>query len=147
METVHIENADAMKKFAGEFILKLPRFANAPVIITLSGELGAGKTTFAQGVAEALAVKETVNSPTFVIEKIYALEKGQPWQRLVHIDAYRLSSAGELHPLGWDEISRDPANLILIEWPQKVKDAIPSSAHCVSIEIEAEEARRVTYGT
>ena len=107
-------------------------------MVALSGDLGAGKTTFAQGVAQALGVQETVTSPTFVIEKIYKLENAK-WQRLIHIDAYRLKGAHELEVLGWKELVADTGNLILIEWPERVAEAIPEGATRISFEINGEE--------
>ncbi len=93
-------------------------------VIGLYGNLGAGKTSFSQGVAQALGVTEMVTSPTFVIEKIYDLE-GKKFDRLVHIDAYRLEKPEELLHLGWEEITKDPKNLILIEWPERVGSIMP----------------------
>ena len=103
-------------------------------VITLSGELGAGKTTFAQGIARALGVEEVVTSPTFVIEKIYQLEN-QKWQRLIHIDAYRLKGAHELEVLGWDELVADPGNLIVLEWPENVAELIADSTTRIRFDI------------
>jgi len=143
METP-VANADAMRQYAAQFISSLSTEAHA-TIVRLSGELGAGKTTFTQAAAKALGVEETVNSPTFVIEKIYALQN-QKWQRLVHIDAYRLKSAHELRALGWDEIIADPTTLIIIEWPEHVGEAIPDTAHSIKIEIGEGEARIVHHG-
>lgn len=133
-----------MRTFAGEFIAALAPRASAATVIALSGELGAGKTTFAQAAAKVLGVAETVNSPTFVIQKVYSLSN-QKWQRFVHIDAYRLKSAEELFALGWTELVADPANLIVIEWPENVPDAIPKGAHRVSIKIEEGESRTIYY--
>lgn len=155
MREVRVQSADEMRGFAVDFITRLTSNASGATVLALSGELGAGKTTFAQAVAMSLGVKETVNSPTFVIEKIYPVKpKGhgagahtyQRWQRFVHIDAYRLKSAAELRALGWDELIADPANLILIEWPENVPDAIPEDAHHISLEIGAGEERTINYG-
>ena len=63
-----------MQDFAAEFVAELARGASSATVIALSGELGAGKTTFTQAAARALGVEETVNSPTFVIEKIYPVK-------------------------------------------------------------------------
>jgi len=100
-----------------------PRTSGA-TIVALSGDLGAGKTTFVQGVAKALGLETQITSPTFVIEKIYTLE-GQQFKRLIHIDAYRLKEAHELEVLGWNEIANNSENLILIEWPEKVAGLLP----------------------
>ena len=106
-------------------------------IVALSGDLGAGKTTFVQGIAKALGVEEAVTSPTFVIEKIYQLEN-QKFSRLIHVDAYRLKGAHDLEVLGWKELLDDPGNLIVLEWPEKVAAAIPADATRVHFEIKGE---------
>jgi tRNA threonylcarbamoyladenosine biosynthesis protein TsaE len=111
-------------------------------VVTLQGDLGAGKTTFVQSVARSLGVGESVSSPTFVIEKIYQLHN-QKYARLIHIDAYRLKSQHELEVLGWDEIAADPGNLIFIEWPERVPDLIPSDAIRIRIDIDG-DARIIT---
>jgi len=154
-----------MGDFARNFVVKIAPQTDAATVIALSGELGAGKTTFAQAVAKSLGVEETVNSPTFVIEKIYPVKSlrdhgagpvkpgghgagalsQQKWQRLVHIDAYRLKHADELRALGWDEIVADPANLIIIEWPEHVSGAIPKDAYRIMIEIGEGEARVIHH--
>lgn len=92
------------------------------LVIALSGELGAGKTTFVQGFATALGIKEKLASPTFVIMKIYALAGKKD---LVHIDCYRLHAPKDLLSLGVREMFRDPHALVLIEWPEHVKKILP----------------------
>lgn len=116
-----------MSAHAARFITDLPPRKDAATIVTLSGDLGAGKTTLTQGVAQALGVEEAVTSPTFVLEKSYELT-GQKWKHLIHIDAYRLVSEHELEVLGWREMAKDPSNLIIIEWPEMVAELIPMDA-------------------
>lgn len=140
----HVETPEEMQAFAREYVSALSPRARAATIVGISGELGAGKTTLAQGIAKALGVEETVTSPTFVIEKIYALS-GQKFSRLVHIDAYRLKSAHELEALGWYELLRDPANLVLLEWPEKVEGAIPRDAKRITLKLQDEHARTISY--
>ncbi len=96
------------------------------LIVGLSGHLGAGKTAFVKCVAKVLGVTETVTSPTFVIMKIYPL-KGQKWQRLIHVDAYRLENPNELEVLNLDRLITDKGNLIMIEWPENVGIQLKSS--------------------
>ncbi len=115
-------------------------------LVTLSGELGAGKTTFTQGVAKAVGVTEIVTSPTFVIEKIYTLE-GQRWERLVHIDAYRLNDPHELEVLGWSELLLDKGNLILLEWPERITPIIPNTAIQIRIDIDGDGRIITQYGS
>ena len=115
-------------------------------LVTLSGELGAGKTAFAKAVAKALGVEETVNSPTFVLEKIYVLPTGKSFKRLIHIDAYRLEKGNDLTPLGFDERMQDSGNLILLEWPEKVSDVLPIPAAHISFAALPNGLHTISYG-
>ena len=143
MET-RVRGAGEMATFAREYVAALSHGLSAATVVAISGELGAGKTTFAQAAAAALGVEETVNSPTFVIEKIYELS-GQKWQRLVHIDAYRLRGAEELRRLGWEELVAAPESLVIIEWPEHAEGAIPREARRVSIALGEGDERTITY--
>lgn len=100
---------------------------NQATVIALHGELGAGKTAFAQAFGKVLGVEENMPSPTFVIMKSYAVN-WRGFKKLIHIDAYRLEREEELLHLGWDALVRDPENIILIEWPEKVAGLIPADA-------------------
>ena len=100
-------------------------FGNAKAtVVGLYGELGSGKTTFMKFLAESLGVNETIQSPTFVIEKIYELVN-QSFQHLIHIDAYRIEKENEMINLGWQEIIADHKNLICIEWPERIAGIMP----------------------
>lgn len=99
------------------------------VVVGLSGHLGAGKTAFVKLIAKELGVVGTVTSPTFVIMKIYPTNlsssilnniEGRKFERLVHIDAYRLEKAGELEVLNLHKLIEDKNNLIMVEWPENV---------------------------
>ena len=92
-------------------------------VLALVGQLGAGKTTFTQGLAKALGVKSKVASPTFVVLKIYKT-KHQAIKRLVHIDAYRLGSESALSAIGWDDF-HDPGSVVVIEWADKAVKLLP----------------------
>ncbi len=139
----HLADVGALQAEAAAFARTLVTGAQA-TLITLSGELGAGKTSFTQGVATALGITEPVTSPTFVLEKVYELT-GQPFARLVHIDAYRLDGGRALAALGFDELMRDPTNLVLLEWPEQVKDALPVPAHALTLTVAAEGGRTLRY--
>ena len=131
-----------MPKAAADFVASL-RPGKIATVVTLSGSLGAGKTTFTKGVALALGVHETVASPTFVIQKIYDL-KNQLFRKLIHIDTYRLKSPNELVTIGWEKILADPNNLILLEWPEAVPGSIPAGAIAIRFDIEG-EGRIITF--
>lgn len=127
-------------RFAGSLV---PRQRGA-TLVALSGELGAGKTAFTKAVARALGIREVVNSPTFVLEKIYLLSN-QIFKRLIHIDAYRLERGADLSPLGFDELMRDADNLILLEWPENVADALPEPAVRISLVAHSDGSRTISY--
>ena len=100
--------------------------------------------------ARTLGVEETVNSPTFVLEKIYLLphKVGHPMSdfvRLVHIDAYRLEKGSDLATLGFDELMQDARNLIVLEWPEKVADALPTPSVRISITTLPDNSRSISY--
>jgi tRNA threonylcarbamoyladenosine biosynthesis protein TsaE len=94
------------------------------LLIALSGDLGAGKTAFVQACASILGVKSSITSPTFVIMKKYSLV-GQNFKQLVHIDAYRLKNGDELNKLRFQELFNEKGNIIFLEWPENVSDALP----------------------
>lgn len=87
-------------------------------VIALIGDLGAGKTTFTQGLAAALGVTAKVKSPTFTVMNEYVASKGEI-TRLVHADFYRMEEAGELRALALDD-ERRPDTIIVVEWPNAV---------------------------
>ncbi len=94
------------------------------LIIALEGELGAGKTTFAQGLAKGFKIKEKITSPTFVILKKFNL-KDSFWQNLYHIDCYRVNSPQDILDLDFKEITSRPKNIVVIEWAEKIKSILP----------------------
>ncbi|MDO8565543.1 MAG: tRNA (adenosine(37)-N6)-threonylcarbamoyltransferase complex ATPase subunit type 1 TsaE [bacterium] len=103
-------------------------------VIALQGELGSGKTHFAQAFGKVLGIIENMPSPTFVIMRSYDIDPtkaghvGAGFKKLIHIDAYRLEKEEELLHLGWNELIKSPENLILIEWPERVEGLIPKDA-------------------
>ena len=133
-----------MNAEAAHFMRRLSPCIDCATVVTLSGELGAGKTAFVKGVARALGITEQVTSPTFVIMKIYGLE-GQKFDRLVHIDAYRLKGERHLKMLGWGDLLKNPKNLILIEWPEQAGSAIPVSAITIHFRYSGDDEREIVY--
>ena len=118
-----IEGSGEMEREGEVFAKTLSPQKEEATVVGLRGELGSGKTTFVKGVARGLGVEGVVASPTFVIEKIYKL-KAQLFDYLIHIDAYRLESGEELSTLGFDDLRKDPKNLIVIEWPEHVREVL-----------------------
>jgi tRNA threonylcarbamoyladenosine biosynthesis protein TsaE len=109
-------------------------------VVLLAGDLGAGKTTFAQGVAAALGVDGPVTSPTFTI--VHEYDGRIP---LVHVDVYRLETLAELHDLGFEEIV-DDARVTLVEWGDMVAQALPTDRLLVRLELVVDDDERfVTF--
>jgi len=140
-------NIQEMKVFADDFLKKLTPASSGATVIGLRGDLGAGKTTFTQVCADLLGITETVTSPTFVILKKYKLSDkvlGGKFSFLIHIDAYRLKNGQELNTIGWQEITSDPKNLIMIEWPELVIDVMPRNVIYVDFKHVDETTREIT---
>jgi tRNA threonylcarbamoyl adenosine modification protein YjeE len=130
-----------IQEVAAEVLNRLVRPADGATVLGLSGDLGAGKTTLTQSLATALGVQETVVSPTFVIAKYYPTAHAD-WDTLVHMDAYRIDDLAELAPLGWDALCATPRTLVIVEWPERIAQALPASTIRFHIDHEG-EARRI----
>lgn len=97
-------------------------------VILLEGDLGAGKTTFVQGLAAAMGVKGRVNSPTFCLVQEHRGEGAF----LVHMDLYRLRGEDDVLSIGWEDYLAAGA-VLAVEWPDRAGSLIPSGARCVRI--------------
>lgn len=115
-------------------------------VVGLIGDLGAGKTTFVQFLALALGVKEKVNSPTFVLMKVYNTSNDKI-KKLIHVDAYRLNHSDELKNIGLTEYFNKPDCLVVIEWADKVKDLLPKSALLLNFKEGTEDSQRIIKWT
>ncbi|MFA5318603.1 MAG: tRNA (adenosine(37)-N6)-threonylcarbamoyltransferase complex ATPase subunit type 1 TsaE [Patescibacteria group bacterium] len=109
-------------------------------VIGFIGNLGAGKTTFIQYLAKYIGVKQTVNSPTFNIIKVYKI-KNSKIKNFTHIDAYRLNSADELRALGVEEFVDNPKTITVIEWADKVGEILPKDAIVIKIKLNKDGSR------
>ncbi|HEY5730266.1 MAG TPA: tRNA (adenosine(37)-N6)-threonylcarbamoyltransferase complex ATPase subunit type 1 TsaE [Anaerolineales bacterium] len=109
-------------------------------VICLQGDLGAGKTTFVQGVAKGWGSLDSVSSPTFIIVNEYRHANGKC---LFHMDAYRLDSALEAEEIDLDSMLADGA--LLIEWPERIDGLIPDKHLWVELEYIDEEEREMKF--
>ena len=115
-------------------------------VVCLSGELGAGKTTFTQGFLQGLGLQGPFTSPTFLIMKEYrsALKtKNYKLKTVYHIDAYRINE-DDLLNLGWEEMIANKNNIIIIEWAGRLKEIIPADSLWVNFEWMGEKERKIT---
>jgi len=137
-------NPEDTKEFAKALLkewMQINKTKHSNWLVCLYGDLGAGKTTFVQGLAEELGIKEVVNSPTFLIMKKYNSKKNT----LYHFDCYRISDYQEILDLGWEEIIGGENNIIVIEWPEKIEKILPKKRLEIKFEFIDETTRRLSF--
>lgn len=100
----------------------------APCVVTLEGDLGAGKTTLVQAIARGYGVRDAVTSPTFALVHEY----GAPRSPVFHLDLYRLSGPHQLANIGWDDAISARA-LLLVEWPDRAAGQLPPATHALAL--------------
>ena len=130
------KSAAETQRFAASLAKSLTARVEGAFVIGLEGNLGSGKTTFAQGFAKGLGIKEKILSPTFVILKKF--------KNFYHIDCYRLKGPKELLLLGWKEIVGNPKNIVVVEWAERVKKILPQNTLWASLEHAGQKKRKIT---
>jgi tRNA threonylcarbamoyladenosine biosynthesis protein TsaE len=119
---------------------RLGRQVTPPLVITLSGDLGAGKTTLARAICEGLGVTADVTSPTYSIVHEYS----SPRSTVHHLDLYRLEGPADLQNIGWDDILNG-GGVVLIEWPERAAERLPDHLPIELQHIPGDTERRVLY--
>ncbi len=108
--------------------------------ICLQGDLGAGKTTFVQGIAAGWGARDEVSSPTFVLVNVY---RGTEDKKLFHLDTYRIESPAEAEELDLDSmLAQGP---LLIEWPERIRPVLPPETLWVTLEHLDETHRQLVF--
>ena len=113
--------------------------------IGLIGQLGAGKTIFTKGLASGLGIKKNITSPTFVLMRVYPLNKHPTIKNLVHLDAYRIKRANELLAIGIKDYLNQPDTTVVIEWADKIKKILPKKAKIVKVNYIEDNKRIIIY--
>ncbi|MCK9393699.1 MAG: tRNA (adenosine(37)-N6)-threonylcarbamoyltransferase complex ATPase subunit type 1 TsaE [Candidatus Paceibacterota bacterium] len=116
--------------------------SESALVITLEGELGAGKTTFLKGFARGLGVKQNIQSPTFIIMNRYSL-KGKKYKNFFHLDCYRIENEKEMDCLEFENIKNNKENIICIEWGSKIEKILPKKKINIVFEVISEEKRKI----
>lgn len=127
-----------------DVLTKAADIAGMATLITLTGNLGAGKTAFVGQLAAYLGITESVVSPTFGIMKSYELPDHALYDQLVHIDAYRIEDVSEVGPLRFAELFQTPRTLICLEWPAQIASILPEEKVALTLEIRKGEERLVS---
>ncbi|MEK7493740.1 MAG: tRNA (adenosine(37)-N6)-threonylcarbamoyltransferase complex ATPase subunit type 1 TsaE [Patescibacteria group bacterium] len=153
MNSITTKSAEETKSVAKLFAEALVEgvTTKGAVVVALDGALGAGKTTFAQGFAEGLGVKEKVKSPTFVLVHTHALKvksqkaKVKKYTHFYHADCYRLESEKDVNAIGLDEAMNNPENIVLVEWARRIKKALPRDTIRVTFTYINERTRKISF--
>jgi tRNA threonylcarbamoyladenosine biosynthesis protein TsaE len=143
--TIRVGDEQALGRLAARLAAALP----AQALVTLAGDLGAGKTTFVKAVAAATGIDPAdVTSPTFGLIHVHeppaATAAGPLPERIVHADMYRLADAGELAETGWDDAIAG-AGWVFVEWPERIAATLPPERIDLAIGIESPSARTLTF--
>ena len=113
--------------------------AHPPLWVAIRGDLGAGKTTLVRAICRGYGVTSEVTSPTFALVHEYAA----PRSKVFHLDLYRLERPDELTNIGWFDLARTPA-LVLVEWPERAAGSLPSDHVPIGLEhVPDDPTRRV----
>ena len=140
----HTISAADTKHLAGKIAKRVLRQGarKRAVILALRGELGSGKTTFAQGFLRGLGLKRPSPSPTFILWRRFNLRRGD-FRSVFHMDAYRIKKPQELFALGLKEILTAPEHIVLLEWPGCLRGRLPKDAMRIEFKHGTKENIRI----
>ena len=145
MSTTFLTASPFQTRKAGEKIAKeifKIYHGEKPAVFGLVGDLGGGKTTFLQGFAKGLGIKEKLLSPTFVIMKRFKI-KDPGFNNFYHIDCYRIKKPEELSDLGFKKIISDRQNIVAVEWADRVKKIMPRKTIWLNFEFVNDKTRKI----
>ena len=114
-------------------------------VMLLHGDLGAGKTTLAKGIASALGIEDVVSSPSFSLVNEYDTRLASAVSRLYHLDLYRLRSEGDLATIGFEDFVAPADGVTIVEWPERAGTALPERFLLVEIETVGSDSRCLRF--
>ena len=114
-------------------------------VVLLHGDLGAGKTTLAKGIASALGIEDVVSSPSFSLVNEYDTGLAAAVTRLYHLDLYRLQGEDDLASIGFEDFMAPADGISLVEWPERASTALPERFLLVEIETVGTGSRRLRF--
>lgn len=143
------EETKKIGEILGSNLKKEKVFLKRALVVGLEGNLGSGKTTFVQGLARGLGIKEKVKSPSFAVLKIFEIKPRQKnkFNHLLHWDCYRLEkpTKRELANLRFEEFLQNPNNLIVVEWSEKISKFLPKDYLKIKIRTLNKEKRELKF--
>ena len=143
MQKTYITNSfEETKKVGFEFAKTL----KGGDVVALHGDLGSGKTTFVQGLAEGLGITKKIISPTFIIMRTYEINLKSQKSNLkyfYHVDLYRIEDEKDVEGLGLLEIIKDKESIVVIEWPEKIENILPNTKRDLFFTYIDDEKRKI----
>ena len=133
--TNSVKQTKKLGEFLAKEILSASPLEERAFVLAMKGDLGSGKTTFLQGFAKGLGIKEKITSPTFVIMKKF--------KTFYHFDCYRAERAKDILDLGFKEIINNPKNIVAIEWADKIKRILPKSSVWINFKFVDKNKRKI----
>jgi len=131
-------------KFSLSKEVKKTESQKGALVISLEGDLGGGKTTFLQGFAKGLGIKEKILSPTFIITRKFNLKcSNLKFEHFYHIDCYRIKKPKEILDLGFEEIISNSQNIVAIEWADRIKKIIPKGTIWIGFAFVSRNKRKI----
>jgi tRNA threonylcarbamoyladenosine biosynthesis protein TsaE len=129
---------------SAKFAAEIAKIAKPGAVFALHGSLGAGKSVFSRSFARACGVKGVIPSPTFTIVQEYRIDEAlYGFQRLYHMDLYRIPDSDSAFAFGIDEFLDDESAIKLIEWPERIDDILPPETIHINISHLGEEKREI----
>jgi len=147
MKLQYLTTNPPQTKKLGEILAKeilRTKIKKTAFIIGLEGDLGGGKTTFLQGFAKGLGIKEKILSPTFVILKRFKVQDGR-FKDFYHIDCYRIKKPKEILDLGFKEIISNPKNIVTVEWADRIRKILPRNTLILKFNFIDERRREIEF--
>jgi len=157
MRVKYLTTAPRQTKKLGEIlakeVLRTKVSQKGALIVGLEGDLGGGKTTFLQGLAKGLGIKEKILSPTFIIMRKFEIRnskfetnskfKIREFQTFYHVDCYRIQKQKEILDLGFKKIISNPKNIVAIEWADRIRKILPKKAIILKFEFLNKTTRKI----
>jgi len=151
MRVKYLTTTPRQTKKLGEILAKevlKTKLKKGALIIGLKGDLGGGKTTFLQGLAKGLGIKQKILSPTFIIIRKFQIQSAKwrtKFKNFYHIDCYRIQKLGEIIKLGFEEIISNPQNIVAIEWANHIHKILPKDILALRFEFLEKNVREIKF--
>ena len=151
MKKIYLTTTSSQTKKLGEKLaqkiisISSKKQRDRALVLALEGDLGGGKTTFLQGFAKGLEIKQKILSPTFVLMRKFQIPNyKQRFKNFYHFDCYRVQKPKEILDLDFRQIISDKKNIVAVEWADKIKKILPRNIIEIKFEFKSKNTRRIS---